>query len=308
MTENIYGVIYCLTNEVNGKQYFGQTTENIEKYWNNYKNISKRNFSRVIYRAIRKYGWDNFDKNVFCECGDKLSLGLMEDFCIQVFDTLVPNGYNLRRGGVHGKVSKERKKWTEKQKQAQSIKMKEWYKNHPEAMKGENHPMWGKIQSEKTRKLMSENHADVSGENNPFYGRKHSEKIKQKIRDNMPDMSGENHWNYGKTTSEETKQKIKDHHADVLGENHWNYGKTTSEETKQLQSIKRKEYLKNHPEAMKGENALMFGKIVSEETKQKRKKTIESKLEIFCQYCNKKYKFLKSLKKHEKDCKLRENK
>lgn len=41
-------------------------------------------------------------------------------------------------------------------------------KQYTEMNSGENNPFYGKTHSEKTRKLMSENHADFTGENNPL--------------------------------------------------------------------------------------------------------------------------------------------
>lgn len=43
------------------------------------------------------------------------------------------------------------------------------------------HPNKGRPRSEKTKKLVSENHADVSGDRNPMYGKKHSEETRRKI-------------------------------------------------------------------------------------------------------------------------------
>ncbi len=74
-----------------------------------HKENAGNNSTQIIHRAIRKYGWNNFKKEVICYCGDKLSLDLMEDFCINIFNTIIPNGYNLRRGGSHGKHSEETK-------------------------------------------------------------------------------------------------------------------------------------------------------------------------------------------------------
>ena len=56
----------------------------------------------------------------------------------------------------------------------------------------------GKRHTEKTRKKMSENHADFNGKNNPFYGKSHSEETKQKI---SAANSGENNPHYGKSHS-----------------------------------------------------------------------------------------------------------
>ena len=82
----------------------------------------------------------------------------------------------------------------------------QYYKDHPEANKGENHPMFGKTHSDETKKKMSENQPDQSGENNPmfgrygedapFFGRHHSLETIQKIIENHPDTSRENNPNW----------------------------------------------------------------------------------------------------------------
>jgi len=46
---------------------------------------------------------------------------------------------------------------------------------------GELHPMYGKHHSDKSKLLISKNHADVSGENNPIYGIERSEEVKKRI-------------------------------------------------------------------------------------------------------------------------------
>ncbi len=62
-----YGRIYCFKNKIDRMQYFGQTIEqNIEKYWK-----SKKYGNTYLNRAIRKYGWENFDKKVIYECERK---------------------------------------------------------------------------------------------------------------------------------------------------------------------------------------------------------------------------------------------
>lgn len=58
---------------------------------------------------------------------------------------------------------------------------------------GKNHPLFGKNHTEKTRKLMRENHADFSGKNHPFYGKCHVEKTIKILREKN---IGENHPNW----------------------------------------------------------------------------------------------------------------
>jgi hypothetical protein len=81
--------------------------------------------------------------------------------------------------------------------------------------------------TEKTKKLMSKNHADFNGKNHPMYGKHHSEKTKIKFRELH---KGSNH-------SEKTKKKISEK---LKGENNPNYGKHPSEGIKEKMSKNRK--------------------------------------------------------------------
>ena len=51
----MYGVIYKITNQINGKSYVGKTTTAL-----NQRMASHRCADTVIGKAIRKYGWENF--------------------------------------------------------------------------------------------------------------------------------------------------------------------------------------------------------------------------------------------------------
>ena len=66
----------------------------------------------------------------------------------------------------------------------------------------------GKSLSEKTKKRISENHANVSGENNPMFGKKHKKETVEKMKRNRRTQFGETNPFYGKSHSEETKRKI----------------------------------------------------------------------------------------------------
>jgi len=138
-----------------------------------------------------------------------------------------------------------------------------------EAMRGENHPFYGKKHSEETRRKISEANR---GEKNPMYGRKlseehkckfsflgekHSEETRRKmskIQKNLwqdpkkrqkrsESMRGENNPNYGKKNSEETRRKIseallekyrREKHPNYrrIEEKNPNYGRKRSEETR----------------------------------------------------------------------------
>lgn len=61
----------------------------------------------MLYDAIRKHGIGNFTSEIIWRCLDKVSLDISEDSFITLFETLSPNGYNLRGGGHSGKFTDE---------------------------------------------------------------------------------------------------------------------------------------------------------------------------------------------------------
>jgi group I intron endonuclease len=105
--EPIYGGIYCLKNTINNKCYIGQHRGlNFEKRWK--EHTHKNSGCIAIKRAILKYGFHNFKKTVIVFCtGNQDDLNALEIEMIQKYNSLAPNGYNLRTGGVGGKISEE---------------------------------------------------------------------------------------------------------------------------------------------------------------------------------------------------------
>ena len=92
--------IYCFTNKVNGKKYVGQSLS-IESRFNSHKNchLNERynGYDTKFYRALRKYGFDNFDFCVLEECS-KEELNNREKYYISLFDSF-NSGYNSSDGG-----------------------------------------------------------------------------------------------------------------------------------------------------------------------------------------------------------------
>jgi len=93
------GTIYLVTNNLNGKQYVGQTIVASEK----------RGHGKLCTAAYRKYGKENFSYDVICGGIDnRPTLNFIEKFWIKVMDCRVPNGYNIEHGGSSkDKVSDE---------------------------------------------------------------------------------------------------------------------------------------------------------------------------------------------------------
>lgn len=90
--------IYCHINKINGKRYIGLTNEEPpSKRWGsngiNYKSCT------CFYNAIQKYGWNNFEHIILEKNLTAKQAEQMEKKYIKLYNTMVPNGYNLTGGG-----------------------------------------------------------------------------------------------------------------------------------------------------------------------------------------------------------------
>lgn len=116
--EETYGIIYIVTNLVNGKQYVGQTTR-LEKRFKEHLRVSQVQCP-VMNKAIRKYGSENFSFDTLAKAKSQDELNEMEKSFIKKLKTLAPYGYNLSPGGLgtsgykHSKKSKENMSITRK--------------------------------------------------------------------------------------------------------------------------------------------------------------------------------------------------
>ncbi len=108
-------VIYVITNKINGKQYVGQTIQSIADRWKFHK--SKRSGCLGIKSAFVKYGIENFIIETVFEVSSIDELNQKEIEFINKFNTLAPNGYNLKTGGNRPTFCEEtRKKMSESSK------------------------------------------------------------------------------------------------------------------------------------------------------------------------------------------------
>lgn len=132
-------IIYKITNLINKKIYVGQTHLNSEQFFNsNYYGSGQ-----IIKKSIKKYGIRNFKKVVLEKCKTQNELNEKEKKWIKMFNSLVPNGYNIAEGGNGGNLGKD----IIKKRQLNVIK------NGTYA--GKNNPMFGKKHSEETRRKIS---------------------------------------------------------------------------------------------------------------------------------------------------------
>ena len=92
--------IYKITNKINGNAYIGLSVD-IKRRWKThfqrYKDSSNKEYEKVLYKAFRKYGIENFDFSVIEECSLE-ELRKKEKYWIAYFDTF-HNGYNANEGG-----------------------------------------------------------------------------------------------------------------------------------------------------------------------------------------------------------------
>lgn len=142
------GYIYVITNVLNGKQYVGQTRrKDVYKRWKEHKRDGAKGGGgcRAIVNAIHKYGIQNFTFKIVCVCFDD-DLNDLEPFYVQKYGTLVPNGYNLTKGGEGGAKSAETR---QRMSEAAKNRSEEYRRKLSEANKG-------KIFSDEHRQKMSE--------------------------------------------------------------------------------------------------------------------------------------------------------
>ena len=161
--------VYIHTNKINGKKYIGLTKQEPEKRWANGKHYAN---STYFKNAIEKYGWNNFEHQIYAtnltaEQASKLEIELIKKYNT----TNIEYGYNLDSGGS--------------------------YTTHSEITKDKiRNKITGIKRTEETKEKLRQ---AATGNKNSL-GYKHTEEAKQKNRDA----------HIGKThvVSDETKQRI----------------------------------------------------------------------------------------------------
>ena len=163
--------IYKYTSP-SGKVYIGQTCQTIA-------NRARKNGERYkecthFWRAIQKYGWENFTLDILEDNLNSQEANEKEAYYISLYDSTNPKkGYNLKEGGNQAKMSDEIKKKLSKARLGM---------HHSEATKEKiSNALKNKPKSEEHKKKLSE--AAKNRDSNGFANHKHSEETKQKIAD-----------------------------------------------------------------------------------------------------------------------------
>lgn len=95
------GFIYKITNITNNKCYIGKTERTIQERWNEHLRHIQSLSHLPLYRALAKYGINNFIIEPIEEC-DNLVLDEAEIKWIKYYNSYGENGYNCTGGGEGG--------------------------------------------------------------------------------------------------------------------------------------------------------------------------------------------------------------
>ena len=223
------GYIYLITDTTNGMKYTGKHHYHIEGQLDpNYHG------SGVIIKNIYRKRPETLKEEYIKTCYSEEEMCSDEQYYINFYDTLWPNGYNLTEGGDGVLPSEEsRRKMSESHKGKvppnKGIPMSEEQKKKlSEINKGKVPPNKGKHHTEESKKKMSESHKGLqTGEKHPFFFFFLSEETKKKLSDSLMGLqAADTHPMFGKHHTEESKKKISEKQK----------GKKLSEETRRKMS------------------------------------------------------------------------
>ena len=121
MNKEIYGIIYKITNLINGKVYIGQTKRNFDERYNGTGNGAEKVYNYHMYRknheghyynvhlcnSMEKYGFENFKVEEEIDIAySKKELDELEIKYIKEYNSSNPKfGYNKTEGGESGKIT-----------------------------------------------------------------------------------------------------------------------------------------------------------------------------------------------------------
>ncbi len=184
-------IVYKITNLINSKIYIGQDKNNNPYYFGS---------GKLIKKSIKKYGKENFKKEILEECLTIEDMNNKEIYWISEFDSTNRKiGYNIssggaegdresghsifaREGGVYGywvdKYGKEEadnrlEKKKEKLREINRIKKEEGWCHTEESIKKISESSYNRFFSEETRKKMSDSRIGI----------KYSEETRKKMSD-----------------------------------------------------------------------------------------------------------------------------
>ena len=182
-------LIYKITNLINGKVYIGQTIKTLDQRWKQHvcqikyvKQQNNRKICRYLHTAMSKYGINNFKIEMIDWATNQTELNYKEWLLIYKFNSLAPNGYNLRIGGDCSEVSQDTRNLL-------SLKTA-----------GKNNGMYGKKSSEKQKKWLNKFNSERIVTQDMIENMKKAQQLRSKL--------GLNKGFVGKKTSEQIEKTV----------------------------------------------------------------------------------------------------
>jgi len=204
----MYHFVYKTTNLINGKFYIGvHSTLNLaDEYLGS---------GIVLKRAFKKYGKDNFNREILKILPSREAAFSLEKALVQESQVNAKECYNRALGGYGGNLGEVNGMYGKTHSKEARAKIRE-------AATGRVSCRKGKVHTSETKALMGKKAKErlKNPENNGMYGKKHSKESLRKMKDAQ---KGEKHWAFGKT-----------------GEKCHNYGRKHSDEAKAKMSASRK--------------------------------------------------------------------
>jgi len=172
--------IYKTTNKIDSKFYIGKCERSIDE------SVDYYGSGLLLKRAIKKYGIENFKKEIIYQTDDKKDLDENEIYYIKFYNA-IELGYNIAHGGSGGNTNG---------KHPNKIFI---YKKISISNSGQNHYL-NKLSEDERKNYILKYRA---GKNNPLYGKPKTEKqMKSSIKNGKTNFLGKKH-------TEETKEKMR---------------------------------------------------------------------------------------------------
>lgn len=171
-------IVYMATNTINKKKYIGASTASLNRRKTTHKSCAKnKKIKSNFWKAINKYGFENFIWEILCEAKSKKELFEKEKVYIKKYKSNIPEfGYNSTDGGPS--------KFKYNQKTVDKLKKSATKRSNTEKHKDR----FSKIMNSekvKTKRASSQKNIDNKGKNNPNYKNINTIELKEMYKNSV---------------------------------------------------------------------------------------------------------------------------
>lgn len=89
-----YGIIYKHQSKTTGKVYIGQTIQKLSRRFRPGRMLQAYKTCPPFYNALLSHGEQDFITEILISCFDRESLNQAEEYFINLYNSVAPNGYN----------------------------------------------------------------------------------------------------------------------------------------------------------------------------------------------------------------------